>query len=142
VSDEPTDRGSPPVSRRRALLEMAIAAVLGLVVVIGPELFREPRPGRHHDLSSLFRESIERMDISAVIGLFVVGLALGFATRTRVVVVGAAVMAAFPLLSLADAIANGGHSLLGIEWLIDAILALISVAGAGVSRWLRRRFRN
>lgn len=128
----------------RNRLGLALAVVLGAMAVIVPVALDPSVRPRSAAFLPLVATAIEGMKPVSMALLFVAGAVAGLVGRQRYWLIGAATMGAFPLWSAADLVVGGlrgtdaGHDLLGIEWVIYAVLSLFGVAGSGCARLLRR----
>jgi hypothetical protein len=125
---------------RRIALECLIAfccgaAVLIVPVALAPETFAHPYPAK---LLPLVATAAKRVEPYSFALLVVLGLALGYFTRTSAMLLAVCSVLLFPLWSTVDVFLGGDHNLLPFEWLAYAFYALLSLAGIAAARIAKR----
>ena len=133
------------MSRRQGVVDVVVAATLGLAVIVIPVAL-DP-DARQYDAAFLpiVRTAVEGMKLWSLLFLSVIGFVVAWIGRSPIWVVGEATVAGLFVYSIIDMGLGGDHNLLPIEWLIYAILGLPGMFGAGMargSRWLVTRFRR
>ena len=131
------DQTLPPT---RIALECLIAfccgaAVLIVPVALAPETFTHPYPAK---ILPLVATAVERVEPYSFALLVVLGLALGYFTRTSGTLLAICSVLLFPLWSIVDMFLGGDHNLLPFEWLAYASYALLSLAGIAAARIAKR----
>lgn len=113
-------------------------AMLGLVCVLGPAV---GKPLMTAPLFPLLRTAVEHLSPATFIGLGVLGLGAGLATRLPRAGIGLASIAALPLAAFAEMAADGtSHNLIPFELAMYAFMALPALLMATAARAAERRF--
>ncbi len=125
---------------RRIALECLIAfccgaAVLIVPVALAPETFTHPYPAKIFPLVATAAKRVESYSFAL---LLVLGLALGYFTRTSGTLLAVCSVLLFPFWSIVDMFLGGDHNLLPFEWLAYAFYALLSLAGIATARIAKR----
>lgn len=116
------------------------AAALGVLSVVAP-VFILSRREYAAPLFPWVRSGIEGFSLLSAVLLFSSGVLLGFRTSKHPVIFGMCTMAAFPLLALAEMVADSkSHNLWPLEFLIYGVISLVAVAGAYVGKHMRSQF--
>lgn len=121
----------PGYSRRGIALSISAAAVLGLVGVVGAVLLRSDVRHSEAPLFPTVRRAIEGFGVGSLIFLGLAGFVVGLFRRAPWFIIGLSTMALFPLLSLAELIADPtSHSLLPLEWFVYGVETTPAILGA------------
>jgi hypothetical protein len=132
--------------RYRSILAVFGAIILGLLSIIAPIFFLSVR-GYAAPLFPWLRTAFENLGLIPLLLLTASGFFLGLISSVRFWLLGFSMIAAFPLLSILEGIADRhSHRLLGLELCIYAVLGLIAsgsvLAGQKIRAKLRRTSRT
>jgi hypothetical protein len=117
------------------------AAALGVVSVVAP-VFILSRKVFAAPLFPWVRSGIEGFSLLSAFLLFASGVLIGFRTSKYPLMFGMCTMAPFPLLAVAEMVADAkSHNLWPFEFLCYGVISLVAVAGAYVGKRLRSHFR-
>jgi hypothetical protein len=132
--------GETQYRTRGVVVSMVAAAMLGVAaIVLG--VIGNPN-ARHYDapLFPLIRTGIEGMNGGTLLFLAVAGLLVASVGEAPPLLIGLSTMAAFPLLSVAEALVDPkSHNLLPIEWFLYLVETIPGIAGAYLGWSIRRR---
>jgi hypothetical protein len=122
----------------RTISEVAITAIAGFGAFIAPVLVDPPKTLPKAPLFPIVREAVEHTRPSSFIALAVVGLLSGLFARTHWALVGLAAVAAFPVCTIAELIADStSHNLFPMEFVMYAAFSIPAILAAGLGRGLR-----
>ncbi|MFN0205646.1 MAG: hypothetical protein ACKVS6_04955 [Planctomycetota bacterium] len=124
---------------KRTLIEMFLAACLGMAVVIIPVAL-DPN-SKKYDAAFLpwIRNGVEGAKPISYLLLVIVGAIFGYFGRGHFGFVGMATMALFPIWSCLDMFMGNDHNLFPIEWIFYGIQSLLGMLGAGIGRFIAKR---
>ncbi len=130
------------MSHVRAILELAVAALLGWCVLVLPVLL-DPAT-RHYQAAVLpfMQDAVEGVKLYSLALLFLLGLFFGVLGKAPAWAVGCAAVASFPAWSAIDMAMGGDHNLFPIEWLIYGFYGALAIGGAYLGRVLRKGRRR
>ena len=139
---------NPPILRATphwpVIVTVVVAAVAGLLCVVLPPYLVSGGIGRTYEapLFPILRTAIENLQLKhTMIGLFVLGVVLGFLQPRSWCLVGAGTVLLLPLAAMLEMIADGtSHNLFPLEFGIYAFIGLPAVAGAYAGRFMKDTF--
>lgn len=118
-----------------------VAPLLGLLAMVLPVLLWPPAP-THYGAAPLFpliQKAVKGIGLAQVVLLFVAGVLLGFVSRSRAWLLGAAAISPLPIAALAEMIKDPtSHNLFPIEFAFYAVYGLFVAIGAFASHRLHR----
>lgn len=120
------------------LIGVVIAAV-GVGCVVAPVMVSS-KPLMDAPLFPLIRTGVESLSWPAPTALLVLGLIAGVVTRWHPVAIGAASVAVFPVVAIAEMVKDPtSHNLIPFEMVMYGFLAVPAVLGAWVGGVVARR---
>jgi len=125
--------------KKRATVELGAIALIGVTLFVAPVALDPERTRYESAFLPFVREAVEGVNAVSLGLLFLFGFVIGALGRVRVWIAAPASMVLLPVWSFIDLVLGGGHNLLGIEWAIYFLYALIPLPGAAFVRWLRDR---
>ncbi len=141
-ADDASQRGNAGSSssmRPKPLLwlERIAVVLIGAASIVVPTALDEGRTRYDSPLLPIMRECMENLTWPRTLMLLYVGIPVGFLTRLVWPTASILMAAGFVIWSGVDALAGGDHSLLPIEWIVYAGMAVVAAAGVGIGKTVR-----
>jgi hypothetical protein len=125
----------------RNILEVAILAVVGIMIIVVPVAMNPNVHMYDAEFLPIVRTAVEGMRFAISLPLLVLlGSAAGALSRLPSWGIGIASISLLPAWSTIDLVAGGDHNLLPIEWVFYGIYSLPVILGAAGLRSIRSFF--